>query len=272
MERKTFIYTFVMGSGSLLFHGSNINAMKLNSNKTLIKIIYNNTGVCEGLKNAWGLSVWIENEHGVCLFDTGGEAPILEQNLNHLGLNLNKVKQIILSHDHWDHNGGLSMVLEKINKKTDLYVTSNTEEEYSDKYTNAHVIGVSKPIQIDKEIWSTGSLKTDYKTNGLEEQTLIITKNDSMILLTGCSHPGIVKIVERCKEIHPDKKLELVTGGFHLMKETKKNVKEISSQLKKLGIKNIAPSHCTGDSSIEIFRQDWGDRFVDMNIGDEMYI
>lgn len=272
MERKTFIYTFILGSGGLLFHGSKLNAMNIISNKTQIKMIYNNTGVCKGLQNAWGLSVWIENENGVTLFDTGGEAPILKNNLTHLGLDVNKIKQIIISHDHWDHNGGISMVLEKMEKKPDLYVTANTEKEYSKKYTDAKVIGVSEPVLISEGIWSSGSLSTEYKANGLEEQALILIRDDSMIILTGCSHPGIVKIVERVKEIHPQKKIKLVAGGFHLMRESKNNVEEISIQLKNLDIEKIAPSHCTGEDSIEIFRKNWGESFVDLNINDEISI
>jgi len=272
MKRKSFIYTFVLGSGGLLFHRYNLNAMKLNEGDTQIKMIYNNTGECDGLKKAWGLSVWIENEQGITLFDTGGEAETLEKNAQFLGLDLKKVKQIIISHDHWDHNGGLKMVLEKIDKKPEVYVTSNTEMQYTKDFPNANIIGVSEAIKIDNGIWSTGSLSTDYTTNNLHEHSLVLTRDKSMVLLTGCSHPGIVKIAKKCKEIHPDKTLELITGGFHLMREGKSNVEEISRELKTMDIKRIAPSHCTGDRTIEVFRNDWGDKFLEMNIGDEFTV
>ena len=60
MQRRTFIYTFALESGGLLLHGFKTNAMKPNGDHTLIRIIYNNIGECEGLTNGWGLSVWIE--------------------------------------------------------------------------------------------------------------------------------------------------------------------------------------------------------------------
>ncbi|MFC2080479.1 MBL fold metallo-hydrolase [Bacteroidota bacterium] len=268
MERKTFIYTFVLGAGSLLFQRKNLNAMHLNNDKTLIKMIYNNTGKCNGLINAGGLSVWIENEQGVTLFDAGGEASILEENAKQLGLDFRMVKQIIISHDHWDHSGGLSMVLEKSDNKPELYVTSNTEKQYAKDFADAHVIGVSEPLKIDEGIWSTGSFEADYNGSLFYEHSLIISRDDSMVLITGCSHPGIVKIAKRTMEIHPEKTLELICGGFHLLREEQDTVEEISKQLMSLGIKKIAPSHCTGDRSIEIFRKEWGKRFIDINIGD----
>ena len=235
-------------------------------------MIYNNTGSAEGLKNAWGLSIWIDSPDGVTLFDTGGKPEILEENMKFLGLDASKVNQVILSHDHWDHKGGLEMIFGKLEKKTKLYVPGNVEEEYASALPAAVVTGVKEPVEINNGIWSTGSLFTDLTGEGLQEQSVILAKGENMMILTGCSHPGIVDITNRAKKIHPDKNILLVAGGFHLLRTPKDEVEMISDELKKLGVERIAPSHCTGDRSIDVFRERWGDSFVDINLGDKASI
>lgn len=238
----------------------------------MIKMIYNNTGKCSGLENAWGLSIWIENEDDVTLFDTGGDGKILLKNLNHLDLDIQKIGRIIISHDHWDHKGGLEDVMAKLNKEIDVFVPSSVEQEYKNDYPSANIIGIDEPTKITENIWSTGPLNTIRNGSNLDEQSVIILNHDSMVILNGCSHPGIVNIVKRAKKIFPDKKITFVAGGFHLRSKPGKEVREISEELKALGVEKIAPSHCTGGKAIEIFRKEWGDRFVDMNIGDERII
>lgn len=233
-----------------------------------IKMIYNNTGSCEGLQNEWGLSAWIEGPNGVTLFDSGGNAETLQKNIEALKLDPSLINDVIISHKHWDHKGGLEYILKNIPAHTKIYVPLSAEHEFEVEYPETRIIGVDKAVNITKGLWSTGSLKTTYKGADISEQALILSNENKMMLLTGCSHPGIVKMVEQCLKIYPEKSLELVTGGFHLMRETDELAKEVSAQLKALGIKNLAPSHCTGDAAIEIFRKDWGENFVDFHLGD----
>jgi 7,8-dihydropterin-6-yl-methyl-4-(beta-D-ribofuranosyl)aminobenzene 5'-phosphate synthase len=268
MDRKTFIYSFLLGSGGILIHAKNMNAMQISKGEILIRMIYNNTGKTEGLENAWGLSAWIDDAGDITLFDTGGDPEVLDHNLVALGLDAARINRIIISHDHWDHNGGIGMILEKCTAPTDLYIVEKHREKYTATFPRARVTGIDQPEKITPHIWSTGSQSTSYRQERLHEQSVIITNETSMLLLTGCSHPGIVNIAKRAMEIHPEKQLELVTGGFHLMRTPKKEVEEISGQLMDLGISKIAPSHCTGDRSIDLFREKWGDRFIDMNLGD----
>ena len=70
------------------------------------------------------------------------------------------------------------------------------------------------------------------------------------------------------KEYFPNEKLELVSGGFHLIRTPKEEVEEISTNLKRIGFINVAPSHCTGDSAIKIFQENWKTDFVSLNLGD----
>ncbi len=244
----------------------------MSTGSTLVKMIYNNTGECSGLENAWGLSVWIENDKGVTLFDTGGDAKVLKNNLDNLGLDLRKVNQIVITHNHWDHKGGLEYVLGEIAKPVDVYVVTQDKEEFDTEFPSATIVGVDKAQKIFDNIWSTGTLNASGTTKDIDEHSIMILDDDSMMILNGCSHPGIVKIVKRAKKVFPEKKIALVAGGFHLMRKPQDEVRKISEELKALGVEKIAPSHCTGDKSIEIFRENWGEQFVDMHIGDKKTI
>jgi len=272
MERRQFIYTFILGSGGILASGNLMGVNVMNENNMIIRMIYNNTGESGDLKNAWGLSVWIEDQTGATLFDTGGKSSFLTKNMQSLALDPKNLQRIIISHDHWDHTGGLESVINQSDRRADLYVVQEIRESYAAKFTGVNVVGVSNPQRIEENIWSTGSLKATHRSGDIYEQSLLLTKSESMVLITGCSHPGIVKIVKRAQNMHPGKKLVFVAGGFHLMREAEESVQKISQDLLDLGVEKIAPSHCTGDRSIEIFKETWGDRFVSFDLGEQKMI
>lgn len=77
-------------------------------------------------------------------------------------------------------------------------------------------------------------------------------------------------MVKTIKEIFPEKNIELVAGGFHLTQKSNSEIKDISNNLKKLGVEKIAPSHCTGDNAITLFKEDWREKFIDLNLGNEL--
>jgi len=128
------------------------------------------------------------------------------------------------------------------------------------------VVLVDKPKKICAQVWSTGELGTSMK-----EQSLVITTGKGLIIITGCAHPGIVNIVEFAKE-YLNQKIYLVLGGFHLMSYQDNQVKQIINKLKALGVKKIAPSHCTGGRPIELFKAAWNEDFMDLGCGAELNI
>jgi len=120
---------------------------------------------------------------------------------------------------------------------------------------------VSKPVEICKNVFSTGEMGTQIK-----EQSLILNTSKGLVVITGCAHPGIVDIVRRAKEMI-DKNIYLVFGGFHLMQKSEVEVKNIISQFKDLGVEKVGATHCTGERAIQLFKQAYGDDFVQMGVG-----
>ena len=235
-----------------------------------IKMIYNNTGECPGMENGWGLAAWIETGTESILFDTGGNAGILMKNIRAASLDPQTLSGVIISHNHWDHKNGLAGILDAAHNKPPVYVVANVADSYRDDYPEATITGVDEAVQITGNLWSTGQIEGNYRLGSLWEQSLILLQDEGMMILTGCSHPGITTIAEKAKELFPSHPIRLVAGGFHLKSTRRKEVLKISDRLKELGVEQVAPSHCTGDRAIELFRSEWTDRFMAFDLGDTL--
>jgi 7,8-dihydropterin-6-yl-methyl-4-(beta-D-ribofuranosyl)aminobenzene 5'-phosphate synthase len=100
----------------------------------------------------------------------------------------------------------------------------------------------------------------------VKEQSLVIDSPRGLIVVTGCSHPGIVSILRRAKEIL-DKPIYLVFGGFHLAQKSEAEMREIIAAFKELKVEKCGATHCTGDRSIAMFKKAFGENFVSMGTG-----
>jgi len=236
-----------------------------------IKIVYNNIqgDPDSNLIVSGGFSAWIEFDNKAILFDAGGESSILVKNLYQLNLDLKKLDAVVISHNHNDHVYGLPILLAMTRFNPTVYVPQSSQTAILEQNPRAKIVPVDKPKQLYSHIWSTGQIKTKYLNTVIAEQALVIEKNESMCILTGCSHPGIIRLIEESKKIFPEKSIVLVAGGFHLRDHSEEEIREISLKFKELGVKNIGPSHCTGDNAIKIFKDEWKDNFVRLYLGDE---
>ncbi|MCP5103503.1 MAG: MBL fold metallo-hydrolase [bacterium] len=100
----------------------------------------------------------------------------------------------------------------------------------------------------------------------IKEQSLILDTDKGLILITGCSHPGIVSIVKKTMEIRK-KKVFMALGGFHLWGKPENELKTIIAQLKELGVVKVGATHCTGDPAIKLFKEAFGKNYVSMGVG-----
>jgi 7,8-dihydropterin-6-yl-methyl-4-(beta-D-ribofuranosyl)aminobenzene 5'-phosphate synthase len=87
-----------------------------------------------------------------------------------------------------------------------------------------------------------------------------------MVIITGCAHPGIVQMVEQAIRLTGDP-VYLVVGGFHLGQTSQSRITGIVESFKEMGVEKVAPSHCTGNQAIEMFREAYGDAFIDAGAG-----
>jgi len=257
--------TLIVLSTSYIFGSSSETA------NNRIQIVVNNIpgDADSNLMQTGGLSAWIEANGITLLFDVGGDYQSLLENFEKLNLDLNNLDAVIISHNHWDHVYGLPGIMKSAGNKPDVYVPEYSHRSIKEQNPRASVIPVNKSHQIYPGIWSTGQLGASIHNTVIYEQSMIIEKNDSIYVLTGCGHPGIVEIVEKAKSMFPEKSIALLAGGFHLRDYSIQDIEKISFRLIKMGVTVIAPSHCTGQAATEYFKEKWGENYKSLRLGEE---
>jgi len=227
-----------------------------------LTIVYDNNVYDKNLETGWGFSCYVRGPEKTLLFDVGGEGPILLNNMQKLGINPRSINAVVLSHIHHDHIGGLSHFLET-NPDVTVYLPKSFPQSVKDtvRQAGAFLAEIHNPIKICKDVYSTGELGTFIK-----EESLIIKTSKGLIVMTGCAHPGIVKIIKRSKEILKTD-VHLVAGGFHLCSEGLPEIKEIVEEVKELGCRKVAPCHCSGDLARKNFEKIYGKDFIGAGVG-----
>jgi 7,8-dihydropterin-6-yl-methyl-4-(beta-D-ribofuranosyl)aminobenzene 5'-phosphate synthase len=227
-----------------------------------IAIIYDNNPYKKGLETSWGFSCLIKGPAKTILFDTGGDGSPLLRNMKSLGIDPKEIDFVFLSHIHKDHAGGVWHVIER-NPKVIVYIPESFPDSFKKevKGRGMTLIEVQRPIRICEGVYSTGELGSDIK-----EQSLIAQDERGLIVITGCAHPGIVNVVNKVKGLFRED-IYLLVGGFHLGGKSKDELRTIASALKKAGVRNVGPCHCTGDVAREILMQEYQKNFINVGVG-----
>jgi 7,8-dihydropterin-6-yl-methyl-4-(beta-D-ribofuranosyl)aminobenzene 5'-phosphate synthase len=198
-----------------------------------VTIVYDNEVRSGDLKEGWGFSSLIEIPNiPPILFDTGADSPTLLHNMKELGIDAKRIGIIVISHAHGDHTGGLRGIL-AVNKEAEIYVPAS----FGGAIPGRKVTTVTEPLQISEEVFSTGELK------GIE-QSLAIKTDKGILVIVGCSHPGVGEIINSASRFG---KVYGIIGGFHGFHDF--------SRLS--GFSLIVPCHCTQYKSeiLELFPQ-----------------
>ena len=227
-----------------------------------VTILYDNYDFAEGLETDWGYSCIVRGTQKTVLFDTGAKRDIFLRNIEKLNVDPKEIESVVISHNHGDHTGGLTAFLEK-HSDVSVYLPISFPQAFVKqvKRTGAEVMSVDEPVEICKGVYLTGEMGDRIK-----EQALILDTDRGLVLITGCSHPGIVDILKRAREVL-NRDIYLVFGGFHLLRKSDDQVREIIDQFKDLGVQKVGATHCTGDKAIAAFREGYGANFVQIGVG-----
>lgn len=235
-----------------------------------LKILADNRIADNSLKMCWGFSCLIDD--GV-LFDTGENSETLAFNMGKMGVQAEKITKLVISHDHYDHTGGLKAVLEQ-NPNIKVYLLSDFSDELKMRVSSldSEIVENDDFIAIEDEIYTTGKIEGEYGGGLIPEQSMVIKGKEGLTIVTGCSHPLITDVVEIVKKNFPKEKISLVLGGFHLLEKSAREVEYIAEKMKELSVEKVGPTHCTGEEAINLFREKFGDRFVSVGAGAEIEI
>lgn len=260
------------------------------------------TGACTG---AHGLSNYIEWAGGVILFDAGPDGDLLERNAATLGKDLAAVDTAILSHAHYDHAGGLRRFLAR-NDHAPLYIRREATRFHCKAQGDGWAdIGVEAALfadYADRLRWSdvveklgeNAFLFSGVKGKKLlssacghlceqqgediipdpfeHEQSLVLMEGERAVLFAGCSHKGIVNVLERCEELL-GRSVDAVVGGFHLMApgagkdEPEELIRAVGAELMKRPNTRYITGHCTGHGPYAILKEMLGDKLDYMAAG-----
>jgi 7,8-dihydropterin-6-yl-methyl-4-(beta-D-ribofuranosyl)aminobenzene 5'-phosphate synthase len=267
--------------------------------KTRITILCENlVGRLVGL-GEHGFSAFIETDQGNYLFDTGSGRSIVPNSLT-LNKDLKSVKNIFLSHGHYDHTGGLSEVL-KLKGKVNVHAHPHVfldriavlREEgkeikrfigirYKKRYLEslgADFVFNTDFIEVEKGFFLTGEVprqttfekpdprlfsERDGKTTHdlfLDDQSLILDTDKGMVLILGCAHSGMINIIHHVVNKMGKGKFYAILGGTHLDFLTPEQLEGSIRSLKKMDIEKIGVSHCTGMRAAFRLHQEFRNRF-----------
>jgi 7,8-dihydropterin-6-yl-methyl-4-(beta-D-ribofuranosyl)aminobenzene 5'-phosphate synthase len=265
-----------------------------------VTILYDAFGKPSNLKRGWGYSALVEYGGKRILFDTGGDAADFGFNAKTLGVDLTRLDFVVLSHRHGDHTSGLNYVL-SVNPKVKIYTPAEGAafgtptgpallkliqrkvESVPDelRYFNGEppakmAAGTPWPGAQFSQIreltevlpgfflFSTQSDVTGTKE--MNEISMAIKTPKGMVVIVGCSHPGIEKILATASKI--DSRIYSVFGGFHLVDISDAEVTRMASAFReKWKIERMAPGHCTGQFAFAEFIRVYGSNFDHTGLG-----
>lgn len=223
-----------------------------------IATVYDNRTLDPNLASKWGFACLVGDD---LLFDTGGDGRTLLSNMAKMEIDPTRIGTVVLSHAHGDHTGGLAGLLATGVRPT-VYVPRSFPRRFkADVRSLTALVEVNGPMEIRPGVHTAGEVG-----RSIVEQTLAVETEDGLVVVTGCAHPGVVKMVRRAKE-SVGGEVPLVMGGFHLGGASWRRIKGVIADFRNLGVRRVAPCHCTGDRAMRVFASEFGDGYIQNGVG-----
>jgi 7,8-dihydropterin-6-yl-methyl-4-(beta-D-ribofuranosyl)aminobenzene 5'-phosphate synthase len=260
------------------------------------------------LKAKHGLSFYVQAKIGddevTVLMDAGpSSSEALLHNVDAMGVNLEDVDVIALSHGHYDHTGGLLDALKRMKKRVPVIGHPTVFEPKLSLTPHLRLIGaplkvsdveavggvpvfVSDPVKIADGIATTGEVpritafesvrgfwtvhnRKFVEDKMLDDQSLVIdVEGKGLVVVAGCAHAGIINTIKHAQKITGNSRVYAVLGGFHLISADDKRIQATVNELEKLDPKFLGPCHCTGKKAVKKIAETFGDRYQPLHTGD----
>lgn len=239
----------------------------------------------KGFQPEHGLSFYIEYDQTKLLFDTGASDKFMK-NASRLGIDLDRIDRVVLSHGHFDHgdglpylkhttlvchpdcfvkryrrkgngNIGISLNSQEIQERFDLQLSKESCQ------LSAHIFFLGEIPRInDFETWeSPYILENGEEDRIMDDSGLAAVTENGLVVVSGCAHSGICNIIQHARKVTGTDRVEAVIGGFHLKNADVRTKKTIEC-IREIGVRQVYPSHCTMGEALEMFHEVFGENEV----------
>jgi 7,8-dihydropterin-6-yl-methyl-4-(beta-D-ribofuranosyl)aminobenzene 5'-phosphate synthase len=255
----------------------------------------------EDLESDWGYSALIEYEGRRILFDAGDDAAVFRRNTERMHVDLSHLDFVIVSHAHGDHTAALRYVL-ALNPKVrwfapddDVFrgrevprpfLTTNPdpslppEKRYYRGQPPEHIPSwrswndtqltiVKEPTVIAPGLRLVAAVSDNAAFKGLPEISLVLDTPKGRVVVVGCSHPGIERILVAATADDPEKPVHLLLGGLHLLQDSPEEIAgTLNLLVHRFRIEKMAVGHCTGERAFSMIHQLWGENEIYAGLGE----
>lgn len=234
-----------------------------------VKVLYDNKAK-KGLVSGWGFSCVID---GKILFDTGEASASLIENMERMMVSPEDLEAVVISHEHWDHTGGLWEILKR-KKGLKVYACPSFSDTFKDcvKELGGELIPADGMMDVTDGIKVSGEIYGANIDPYIPEQALIIKGDKGVSVITGCAHPGLMSMLKKIKQDLCIEKFYMVFGGFHLGALEIAEISDVVAGMKSLGVYKVGPMHCTGDKAIRVFGGQYHGNFIAVKAGHVIHL
>jgi 7,8-dihydropterin-6-yl-methyl-4-(beta-D-ribofuranosyl)aminobenzene 5'-phosphate synthase len=237
----------------------------------------------------WGYSALVEVDGRTLLIDTGARPETVLRNATELGIDLSSVTDVVLTHSHDDHTGGLLTLRRELSKKNPRAlsrvhvargffwprspfadVRANADSGLRSAYerTGGQFVEYDKPVELLPGVWFTGPVprthpernwsgsrqvrtpQGDVEDNVPDDASIVIDTPEGLVLVSGCGHAGIVNTIEYARAAIRMAPVVAAIGGFHLFTATDTQLTWTAAKLKEAGLVYLLGGHCTGVEAV----------------------
>lgn len=264
-----------------------------------LKVTILSTMLADGSElGEWGFAALVEADGHRILFDTGMHRDVVLKNVQSLQLDLTTVPEVILSHSHSDHVGGLLTLRQSVlsgspqalarvhaaegifypRREGSLPVETNPMILIKSQYeqTGGTFVIHDRPVQLYPGVWLTGPIPRKYPERnwsgdgkvktaaGMVEDTLpedtalVIDTDQGLVVITGCGHAGTINTIDYARTIVRPARIHALIGGLHLFNAKDDTLAWTSGKLREFGVDNLIGAHCTGIETVYRLRADLG--------------
>ncbi len=254
-----------------------------------------------------GLSLWIEWRGMKILFDFGQDKDVFMHNAQILGVDVKKADMFVLSHGHYDHSAGLKALIKQPGKKRHLFLGKGAlVRRFRDKkgenpigsglslsdLTSSFIVNEVKDVvnpvegiflggniprrnkfKIKMRRYYKQSMEGEIEVDDFSDEiAMYIVSEKGLIVITGCSHRGILNIIDYGVSISGVKKIDAVIGGFHLSAVDMESMSNMAKALRRYKIRRLMPMHCVALDELCMLKKAFPENMELVSCGKEVFI